>query len=233
MNYPNQHIDICLEGSSSVFKGLSQKDKEILSHHHSIVVVKKGDFLFREGERTRGLICLMSGKVKVVKTGVGGREQILRMIKTEEIIGYRVLFSENIWSVSAIAIENSTICVLEKRSIIRILKKNADLGLRLLKLVADELWYSYDRTVSLTQKHVRGRVAESLLILSDVYGFEPEEKTIAVSLSREEIANLSSMTPSNAIRTLSNFANEGIIRIKGRRITISDLDSLVQISELG
>jgi CRP-like cAMP-binding protein len=233
MNYPNQYIELCLEGSSSVFKGLNQKDKEILSQHHGLVVVNKGDFLFREGERTRGLLCLMSGKVKVVKTGVGAREQILRMTKPDEIIGFRVLFSENTWSVSAIAIENSTLCLLEKRSIVRILKKNADLGFRLLKLVSEELWYSYDRTVSLTQKHVRGRVAESLLILSDIYGFEPEEKTIAVSLSREEIANLSSMTPSNAIRTLSNFANEGIIRIKGRKITITDLDSLMQISELG
>jgi CRP-like cAMP-binding protein len=233
MNYPNQYIELCLEGSSSVFKGLNQKDKEILSQHHGLVVVNKGDFLFREGERTRGLLCLMSGKVKVVKTGVGAREQILRMTKPDEIIGFRVLFSENTWSVSAIAIENSTLCLLEKRSIVRILKKNADIGFRLLKLVSEELWYSYDRTVSLTQKHVRGRVAESLLILSDIYGFEPEEKTIAVSLSREEIANLSSMTPSNAIRTLSNFANEGIIRIKGRKITITDLDSLMQISELG
>ena len=60
-----------------------------------------------------------------------------------------------------------------------------------------------------------------------------EEKTIAVYLSREEVASLSSMTASNAIRTLSNFAAEGIIRIKGRKITILDMDSLKQISELG
>lgn len=233
MNYPDQYIDLCLEGSSSVFKGLNQKEKESIAQHHSLTVVNKGGFLFREGERSRGLICLISGKVKVLKVGVGRREQILRMIKPGEIIGYRVLFSENTWSASAVAIENSIICILEKRNIVRIMKKNADLGYRLLRTVAEELWHSYDRTMSLTQKHVRGRVAESLLILSDTYGFEQEEKTIAVYLSREEIASLSSMTPSNAIRTLSNFANEGIIRIKGRKITILDMDSLVQISEMG
>ncbi len=233
MNYPNQYLDLCLEGSSSVFKGLNQKDKETIAQHHSIAFINRGGFLFREGEKTRGLICLISGKAKVLKVGVGGREQILRLIKPEEFIGYRILFSENTWPVSAVAIEKSIICILEKRSIVRIMKKNADLGFRLLRIVAEELRYSYDRTVSLTQKHVRGRVAESLLILSDTYGFEQEEKTIAVSLSREEVANLSSMTPSNAIRTLSNFANEGIIRIKGRKITILDIESLAQISELG
>jgi len=232
MNYPNQYLDHCLEGSSSVFKGLNQKDRETIAQHHSIAVVNRGGFLFREGEKTRGLICLISGKVKIFKEGVGEREQILRMIKPGDIIGYRILFSENTWPVSAKAIENSIICILEKRTIIRIIKKNADLGFSLLRIVSEELSHSYERTVSLTQKHVRGRVAESLLILSDTYGFEQEEKTIAVSLSREEVANLSSMTPSNAIRTLSNFAKERIIRIKGRKITILDMDSLVQISEI-
>jgi len=231
MNYPNQYLDLCLEGSSSVFKGLNQKDKETIAQHYSTAVVNRGGFLFTEGDKTRGLIYLLAGKVKVFKTGVGEREQILRMIKPGEIIGYRTLFSENIWSVSAKAIENSIICTLEKRCMVRIIKKNADLGFRLLRAISEELWYSYDRTVSLTQKHVRGRVAESLLLLSDTYGYEQEEKTIAVSLSREEVANLSSMTPSNAIRTLSNFTKEGIIRIKGRKITILDMDSLVQISE--
>jgi CRP-like cAMP-binding protein len=233
MQYINPYIEICLEGSSSIFKGLNQKDKEIIAQHHTLINVKKGKLLFKEGEKTRGLICLASGKVKVFKEGVGGRQQILKMVRQLGFIGYRALFSENIWSFSAAAIEDSVICVLEKNSMIRILKKNPDLALKLIRVIAEELGFSNNRTISLTQKHIRGRITESLLLLRDTYGYEADGKTIHITLSREDIANLSSMTTSNAIRTLSNLAAEGYIEIKGRRISILDDINLEHISELG
>ncbi len=233
MQYINPYIEICLEGNSSFFKGLNRKDKEIVAQHHTLVIIKKGELLFKEGEKPRGLICVASGKVKVFKVGVGGREQILKMVRQQGFIGYRALFSDNPWSVSAAAIEDSVICVLEKNSLVRILKKNAELGLKLIKVISEELWYSYNRTLSLTQKHVRGRIAESLLVLRDTYGFDADGKTIRAYLSREDIAHLSNMTTSNAIRTLSGLASEGVIGIKGRKISILDNISLERISELG
>ena len=102
-----------------------------------------------------------------------------------------------------------------------------------MKAFAEELGFSNNRTVSLTQKHIRGRLAESLLVLRDTYGFENDGKTIRVYLSREDIANLSNMTTSNAIRTLSILASEEIISIEGRKIMILDCPKLERISELG
>ncbi|MFA5819295.1 MAG: Crp/Fnr family transcriptional regulator [Bacteroidales bacterium] len=233
MQYLNPYIEICLEGTSSIFKGLNQKDKETIAQHHTLAIIKKGELLFKEGEKSRGLICLASGKVKVFKEGVGGREQILKMVRQQGLIGYRVLFSDNTWSVSAAAIEDSVICLLEKNSLVKILKKNADLALKFIKVIAEELGVSNNRTVSLTQKHIRGRLAESLLVLRDTYGYEADGKTIRVSLSREDIANLSNMTTSNAIRTLSSLATEGIIGIEGRKISILDNINLEHICELG
>jgi CRP-like cAMP-binding protein len=233
MQYLNPYIELCLEGSSSIFKGLNQKDKETLAHQHNVAIIKKGQFLFKEGEKPRGLICLASGKVKVFKDGVGGRGQILKMVRQQGFIGYKNLFSDIPWSVSAIAIEESAICIFEKNSFVRTLKKNPDLTIKFIKVIADELWFSNNRLVSLTQKHIRGRLAESLLILRDTYGYEPDGKTIRVSLSREDIANLSNMTTSNAIRTLSNLATEEIIEITGRKISILDSNNLEHISELG
>jgi CRP-like cAMP-binding protein len=125
------------------------------------------------------------------------------------------------------------ICVFEKSSFVKILKKNADLALRFFRLLSEELAYSNNRTVSLTQKHIRGRIAESLLIMRDTYGYEEDSSTIRVSLSREDIAGLSNMTTSNAIRTLSNLAAEGNIAIKGKKITILNDTNLKHFSELG
>jgi CRP-like cAMP-binding protein len=233
MQYVNPYIELCIEGSSSVFKGLNQKDKEILVNQHTLAIIKKGQFLFKEGEKPRGLICLASGKVKVFKEGVGGRIQILRMVRQQGFIGYKTLFSDIPWSVSAVAIEDSAICIFEKNIFVTILKKNPDLSIKFIKVIADELWFSNNRTVSLTQKHIRGRLAESLLVLRDTYGFEADGKTIRVLIPREDLANLSNMTTSNAIRTLSNMASEGIIEISGKRISILDSKQLELISELG
>jgi CRP/FNR family transcriptional regulator, polysaccharide utilization system transcription regulator len=233
MEYINPYIELCLEGSSSIFKGLHQKDKEALMYRHKFSVIRKGHFLFKDGENTHGLICLASGKVKVFKAGVGGREQILRMVRPQGFIGYKSLFSDNPWAVSAVAIEDSAICIFDRNSFISALKRSPDLSIKFTKIIVDELWVSNNRTVSLTQKHVRGRLAESLVLLRDTYGYEADGKTIRISMSREDIASLSSMTTSNAIRTLSGLASEGIIEITGRRISILDPDQLERISELG
>jgi CRP/FNR family transcriptional regulator, polysaccharide utilization system transcription regulator len=233
MQYTNQYIEICLEGSYSIFKGLNQKDKESIAQHHTLSLVKKGAYLFKEGEKPRGLIWLSSGKVKVFREGVGGRDQILKMVRPKGLIGYRTLFSDYTWAFSSKAIEDSVICVIEKSTLVRIMKKNADFSLKLVRLIADELEFAYNRTISLSQKHIRARLSETLLILQDTYGFEEDGKTLSASLSREDIANLSNMTTSNAIRTLSNMSAEGIISTKGRKITILDYTNLQHISDLG
>jgi len=233
MQYKNPYIELCIEGASSIFKGLNQKDKEIIDEHHSVSIFRKGDFIIREGEKPRGLVCITSGKAKIFKIGVGGREQIIKMVRQQGIISYRSLFSENPYPVSAIAIDDSSAVTFEKSSLARIIKRNPELALKFMKIMADELLYLNNRLVSLTQKHVRGRVAESLLLLRDTYGLEADGRTIRVLLPREDIAHLSNMTTSNAIRTLSNLATEKVIDLEGRRIMILNTNKLESISELG
>jgi CRP/FNR family transcriptional regulator, polysaccharide utilization system transcription regulator len=233
MQYRNQYIEFCLEGPHSIMKNLSQKEKELLVQHHSYANYRKGELLVKEGEKPHGLICLVSGKVKIFKEGVGGREQILKMIRPMGFIGYVAIFADSIYSGSAVAIEDSSICIFEKDCVIKVIRKNPELALKFMRIMADELGFSNERTVSLTQKHIRGRLAESLLVLRDTYGYETDGKTISVYLSREDIANLSNMTTSNAIRTLSNLASEDIISIEGRKIMILDPNRLERISELG
>jgi CRP-like cAMP-binding protein len=96
-----------------------------------------------------------------------------------------------------------------------------------------DLGVSDARQVNLTQKHIRGRLAESLIFMRDNYGLEEDGATINVYLSREDLANLSNMTTSNAIRTLSMFVSERVIAMDGRRIKIIDEDRLRKISRLG
>ncbi len=233
MTLKNHHIETCLEGPGSIFKELLKKDQEVLIENHTYAHYRKGEVIFREGEKPSGLISLASGKVKIFKEGVGGREQILRMVKPAGLLGYRSLFAGMNYSASAIALEDSTICIIDKDSIMKLVSQNSELSMKIIKLISQELGFSNNRTVSLTQKHIRGRLAESLIVLRDTYGFESDGTTLKAYLSREDIANLSNMTTSNAIRTLSTFASEDVIAIEGRKIRIIDPARLERISTLG
>ena len=223
----------CLDNKDSVFYSLPQKEKEMLLKNHVCSSYKKGEIIYKEGGKPSGLICLSSGKVKIYKEGVGGRQQIVRLVRPVGFIGFRAMFANQKYSGTALAIEDSSVCILNKESVYKALKTNGSLALKFIHILASELGYSNNRTITLTQKHIRGRLAESLLFLKDTYGFEEDGITLKVYLSREDLANLSNMTTSNAIRTLGNFASEKVITIEGRKIKIIDIGQLDRISELG
>ncbi len=105
--------------------------------------------------------------------------------------------------------------------------------MNIIKSFASELGFTRFRTVTLTQKHIRGRLAESLILLRDIYGFEDEKNTLNIHLSREDLASFSNMTTSNAIRTLTTFTKEKLIEVEGRKIRLLDEESLERISRLG
>ena len=125
------------------------------------------------------------------------------------------------------------ICLIPMPVIMDLLKENNELALFFIRQLSIDLGIADERTVNLTQKHIRGRLAESLLFLKDSYGLEEDGYTLSIYLSREDLANLSNMTTSNAIRTLSNFAAEKLIAIDGRKIKILEEDKLKKISKIG
>ena len=222
-----------LDNPNSIFHFLSQEEKDELEQHISLAHYKKNEFVFKEGDKPNGFMMLVYGKVKIFKEGVGGREQIIRMAKPLGIIGYRALFAEENHIASAVTLEESLICTVSPDFIMSKALRNNHFSLRIIRKLSHELGFSNSRTVTLTQKHIRGRLAESLMLLKDKYGFEHDGTTLKVYLSREDIANLSNMTTSNAIRTLSTFANEQIIAIDGRKIRVLNAHRLERISKLG
>ena len=117
--------------------------------------------------------------------------------------------------------------------ITRLVSENNKLAWFFIRQLSIDLGIADERTVNLTQKHIRGRLAESLLFLKDSYGVEEDGCTLSIYLSREDLANLSNMTTSNAIRTLSNFASEKIIAIDGRKIKFINETELEKISRIG
>jgi len=226
-------VEPTIKDIPKLYNILTDEEKEYLLENHSTVFYKKNDIIYQEGEKPTGLLCLGQGKVKIFKEGVGRREQIVRMASAPDFIGYRALFAEEMHIASSEVIEPCTIFYVPKKVIYRLMKTNPSLSMTFIRSFASELGFARYRTVTLTQKHIRGRLAESLCVLKDIYGFEEDEQTLSVYLSREDLANFSNMTTSNAIRTLSSFVNEKVLAVNGRVIKILDSETLQRISRLG
>lgn len=222
-----------VDNPKSLFYVLTTEEKEEIQHHISLSNYRKNEFIFKEGDKPTGLLILVDGKVKIFKEGVGGREQIIRMAKPHGVIGYRALVSNENHIASALTLEEAIICTISADFVLNHALKNSDFSFKIIQKLARELSFSNGRMVTLTQKHIRGRLAESLLLLKEQYGVENDGYTLRVYLSREDIANLSNMTTSNAIRTLSTFASERVIAIDGRKIKILDANRLERVSKLG
>jgi CRP-like cAMP-binding protein len=155
------------------------------------------------------------------------------VVKPTEYFAYRAYFAEENYVTAAAAFEPCTLCLIPMPAIMKLIRENHELSMFFIRQLSVDLGIADERTVNLTQKHIRGRLAESLLFLRDTYGVEEDSFTLSIYLSREDLASLSNMTTSNAIRTLSNFANEKLIAIDGRKIKIIDEDKLRKISKIG
>lgn len=199
----------------------------------SIRRFKKNDYIYNEHQTPTRLIYLVRGKVKIVKDSCAGRPQIVRAINEGQFLGYRAFFAHEEYITSALAFEDSIVATLPFCFLKDMLQRHCGVAKYFIRELATTLGSSDSRIVSLTQKHIRGRLAETILSLKDNYGVCPVNNTINISMSRDDIASLSNMSTSNAIRTLSAFAQEGIIMIEGKKIRIVDQGRLHKISEMG
>jgi CRP/FNR family transcriptional regulator, polysaccharide utilization system transcription regulator len=214
----------------ALWKSFTDKQYQVLLSNLSIHQFKKSEFIYKDFENPVYTMCLIQGKVKIFKGGASGRNQIVRIIKPIEFFSYRASFAHEDYKTSAMSFENCIIAFFPIHILKKFMSENFEICRYFIQRLARELGTADDRTVNLTQKHIRGRLAEALLFLKESYGIEEDGSTLSIYLSREDLANLSNMTTSNAIRTLSAFANEKIIAIDGRKIKIIKEKLLRKIS---
>jgi CRP-like cAMP-binding protein len=217
----------------NLWEPLTEKQRQIIQKNIIIQRYKRNQYIYRELESPDYMLCLIHGKVKVFKDGIGGRNQITSVIKPIELFGYRAYFAGENYRTSAVAFEQCIIGKIPMNVIDELIKDNSSACIYIIKQLAQQLGTAEERTVNLTQKHIRGRLAETLIFLKDNYGLEEDGYTLSIYLSREDLACLSNMTTSNAIRTLSTFANEKLIAIDGRKIKIIQEEELRKVSNLG
>lgn len=212
---------------------LSKEEKRKVIDNFQLHSFRKNQIIYAEGEEPDHLWILFKGKVKKFKDGIGGRIQILRLVRPVQYFGYRAYFAGGHYVSSAAVMEPSVLGAIPLPVVEELIRGNNELAMFFIHDLARNLGNSDSRIVSLTQKHIRGRLAEALIVLLDNYGYEEDGITIRIYMAREDLANLSNMTTSNAIRTLTTFVNEKLIVVDGRKIKVLNEPALRKISKFG
>ncbi len=218
---------------AELWGGIEEEQLSLLKEHIKISKFKKNDSIYKNEGTPTDAMCLISGKVKIYKEGIGGKSQIIRVIKPIEFFGFRAYFAHEIYKTAAMALDDCVIAHFPMSVLMKMLAKNFNIAFFFIRYLSVEIGKSDDRTVNLTQKHIRARLAEGLTFLKNSYGMENDGQTLDIQLSREDLANLCNMTTSNAIRTLSTFATEGLVKLSGRKIKLLDEEEILRIAELG
>lgn len=221
------------EDLSELWTVLTPDEKRKVIDNFTTHTFKKNQIIYAEHEEPEFIWCLLKGKVKLFKDGVGGRQQILRLIRPVQYFGYRAYFAKELYVSTAAAMEASTLGAIPMSLVEELINQNRQLAWFFIHELSRNLGSSDTRIVNLTQKHIRGRLAEALIVLKDNYGYEEDGVTLRIYMGRDDLANLSNMTTSNAIRTLTTFADEKIIVVDGRTIKIIDENTLRKISKYG
>ena len=218
---------------SPIWATLTEEERARVAEQVEVVHYAKNQVIHNDGDASQYVWMLLKGKVRIYKEGTGQRQQIIRLLKPYDIFGYRACTVNEPYNSSASALEACTVYRMTRDFFNELIRENGTFCYEVMLMMAKDLAFSEIQTVNLTQKHIRGRLAESLLLLLKNYGFEEDGETLAMLLPREDLANMSNMTTSNAIRTLSQFAQEGIVGIDGKHVKIINEKALEKISRLG
>ena len=227
----NDKCHECYSRRNSILRTLNQNDLDNLSSSKGMNFYKKGQGIFLEGTLPTGLFCIKSGKVKVSKIGLDGKEQTVRFLKKGDVIGYRSLLTSERYQASAIALEDSEVCFFQKNIINRVLKDDIHVKNEIIKLMANDIKLAEQKIVDLAQKSVKQRICTSLLILIDIYGFKKDQKTIDIQISRKELSKIVGTAPETVSRLLSELSQEKTILSKRNYLEIININQLRRSSE--
>jgi CRP/FNR family transcriptional regulator len=225
------HCKDCDTKEHSFMSMASGDQLDFISEAKSCYTYKKGQTIFFEESRPLGLFCVNKGKIKIYKTGIDGKEQIIHFGQGGDFLGYRALIADEKYSVSATALEETTACFIPRDSFIEMLDNNPKLSRTLLKSLCHEIGIANERIQSMAQKNVRERLADTLLLLHHTFNEHNDENTlIDITLPREDIANIVGTATETLIRLLSEFKNDGLVKFEGKKIRLLDIAKLERLA---
>ncbi len=220
----------CIVREFSSLKALNKDELLRMADCKTSYTIKKGEPIFEEGDSVNGIFCVKDGVCKLSKLSANGKDQIVKLVKPGELLGQRSLISDEPANLSAVALEDMEVCFIPKSEIMGFFNENNQFSMNVMKTICGDLKEADDHMVSMAQKSVKERLAETLLYLEDTFG-KNEDGTLHIQLSREELAGMIGTATESCIRLLSEMNKGGLIDLVGKKIVIIDRSKLKRMAE--
>lgn len=183
---------------------------------------KKNQVVYYEGDKGNGLYVVLEGKVKAMKLAEDGRELMTGIYSADNYLGVHAMLSDEPYSDTATALEDSTLCLIPKEQLDDMLSQYPDIAHEFIKLLATDIREKDEQLLQLAYHSVRKRMAEAIVKLQKKHGTNDE----SFKISRDDLAAMAGMATETVSRTLSDFKDEGLIDKKGSSIIVLDLKKL-------
>ena len=220
----------CIVREFSSLKALNKEELLKMAECKTSYTIKKGEPIFEEGESVNGIFCVKDGVCKLSKLSANGKDQIVKLVKSGELLGQRSLISEEPANLSAVALEDMEVCFIPKTEIMNFFNQNNQFSMNVMRNICGDLKEADDHMVSMAQKSVKERLAETLLYLEDTFG-KNSDGSLHIQLSREELAGMIGTATESCIRLLSELNKCGLVDLSGKKITILDRNKLKRMAE--
>ncbi len=221
----------CLVRSHTLFRHLSDEELAKIQVEKYAEFHRRGSILYQEGNRITGFYCVERGIIKIFKTGIDGKEQIIRFARKGDIIGFRSVLSRELACTTAEVIEDAVTCYIPGDILIYLVKNNGNFSIELMQLTCKELGEANEYITDIAQKTVRERLAEILIHLTEDFGLD-ENTVLQITLTREELANIVGTATESVIRLLSEFKHDKLVELSGRKIKILNIPGLRKVGNL-
>ena len=221
----------CLVRSHNLFRHLTDEELSRLQDEKLVEFHRRGSIIYQEGNRINGFYCIGKGIIKVYKTGIDGKEQIIRFARKGDIIGFRSVLSRELACTTAEIIEDAVTCFIPGETLIHLVKNNGNFSIELMQLTCKELGEANEYITDIAQKTVRERLAEILIHLVNEFGLD-ESNILQITLTREELANIVGTATESVIRLLSEFKQDKLIEISGRKVKILNIPGLMRVGNI-
>lgn len=207
---------------------LHYKSLEELANDRQVTVYAKKQTVFTEGSYPHEVFFIKSGKVKLYKTNIDGKEYITDLLGTGDFMGHLAMLENTAHYESAMVIENAEITRISRDDFFQLLDNNRDVSAHFIKLLSNNIREKEERLLRLAYSSVRQRVADALLLLRKRYQ-EQQDGDFSITITRDDLASIVGTATESLIRTLSDFKEEKLVEVKGGKITIIDVPKLKKV----
>lgn len=214
--------------STPLFQGLPKEDHEELATVVENRIFNQGELIFSEGDEGIAFYVVLSGRVKIFKLSMDGKEQILHILGPGEPVGEVAVFAGKSFPANAVALEDSRLFYFPKTAFVELIQKNPSIALNMLSILSQRLRRFTSMIENLSLKEVPGRLAAYLLYLSESH--QSADK-LTLDISKGQLSNLLGTIPETLSRILTKMSKANLVKTEGRHgISILDREGLEELA---